>query len=147
MWCDWLGNFQSRNTQPAVQPRGGIRACYLYVDLKLTHLIRHFLLFLCPLVCICELGSAVSIVSDYGMDDQAIDVRFLEEAKGFFPLAFVSRPALGPTQPPVQWVPKVFLPGAKRSRGVTLSAHPNLVLRLRMSRNYTSCPPKHLHVM
>jgi hypothetical protein len=41
-----------------------------------------------------------------------------------FPLASVSRPALGPTQPPVQWVPGVLSPGLKRSRGVTLTTHP-----------------------
>jgi hypothetical protein len=34
-----------------------------------------------------------------------------------FPLASVSRPALGPTQLPVQWVPWVFSPGVKARPG------------------------------
>jgi hypothetical protein len=42
-----------------------------------------------------------------------IEVRSLAEAKGFFPLASMSRPALGPTQTPVQWVPEVLSPGTK----------------------------------
>jgi hypothetical protein len=42
----------------------------------------------------------------------------------FFSVARVSRPALGPTQPPVQWVPGVLSPGLKRGRGVTLTTHP-----------------------
>jgi hypothetical protein len=41
-----------------------------------------------------------------------------------FPLTSVSRPALGPTQPPVQWVPGVVSPGLKRGRGVMLTTHP-----------------------
>jgi hypothetical protein len=57
-----------------------------------------------------------------------------------FPLASVSRPALGPTQPPVQWVPEVLFPELKRGRGVTLTTHPYLVPRSRMSRSYTSSP-------
>jgi hypothetical protein len=64
--------------------------------------------------------------------------------KLFFPLASVSRPALGPTQPPVQWVAGVLSPGLKRGRGVTLTTHPHLVPRSRMSRSYTSSPPKRL---
>jgi hypothetical protein len=64
-----------------------------------------------------------------------------------FPLASVSRPALGPTQPPVQWVPGVLSLGLKRGLGVTLTTHPHLVLRLRMSRSYISSPLKRLHGM
>jgi hypothetical protein len=71
-----------------------------------------------------SLGSSVSIVSGYGLDDRAIEVRSPAEAKGFFPLASVSRPALGHTQPLVQWVPGVLSPGLKRGRGVTLTTHP-----------------------
>jgi hypothetical protein len=52
----------------------------------------------------------------------------------------VSRQALGPTQPPVQWVPVVLSPGVKRGRGVTLTPQPNLVQRSWMSRSYTSLP-------
>jgi hypothetical protein len=45
-----------------------------------------------------------SIMSDYGLDDRAMgfDPRW---GQRIFPLTSVSRPALGPTQPPVQWVP------------------------------------------
>jgi hypothetical protein len=46
-----------------------------------------------------------------------------------FPLASVSRPALGYTQLPVQWVPGVLSPGVKRGRGVMLTIHPHLVPR------------------
>jgi hypothetical protein len=31
-----------------------------------------------------EPGSSVSIVSGYGLEDRAIEIRFLAEAKGFF---------------------------------------------------------------
>jgi hypothetical protein len=43
-----------------------------------------------------------------------------------FPLPAASRPALGPTQPPVQWAP-----GVKGGRGVMLTTHPLLVPRFR----------------
>jgi hypothetical protein len=51
-------------------------------------------------------------VSDYGLDDRAIGVRSPAGVKDFF-VASVSRPALGPTQPPVQWVPGVLSSGVK----------------------------------
>jgi hypothetical protein len=51
-------------------------------------------------------------VSDYGLDDRAVGVRS-RRGLSIFPLASVSRPALGSTQPPVQWVPGVLSPGVK----------------------------------
>jgi hypothetical protein len=63
-----------------------------------------------------------------------------------FLLASVSRPALGSTQPPVQWVPGVLSAGVKRGRGVTLAIHHHLVPRSRMSRTYTSPPPQSVFV-
>jgi hypothetical protein len=51
-------------------------------------------------------------VSDYGRSD--FDSR---RGQRIFPVAFVSRPALGPTQPPVQLVPVVLSPGVKARPG------------------------------
>jgi hypothetical protein len=56
--------------------------------------------------------SSFSIVSGYGLDDRAM--RFDSgRGKRIVPLDSVSRPALGPTQPPVQCVPRVLSPGGK----------------------------------
>jgi hypothetical protein len=66
--------------------------------------------------------SSGSIVSDYGLDDRAIGVRSPAGVKDFSSIP-VSRPDLGPTQPPVQWVPEVLSPGVKLGRGVMLTTH------------------------
>jgi hypothetical protein len=92
-------------------------------------------------VLIGEPGNSVRIVSGYGLDDRANEVRF-PAGQRIFPLSSASRPALGPIQPPVQWVPGVLSPGAKRGRDVTLTTHPYIVPRSRMSRSYTSSAPK-----
>jgi hypothetical protein len=62
-----------------------------------------------------------------------------------FPLTSASRPALGPTQPPVQWVPGALCPGVKRGRGVMLTTHPLPVPRSGKSRSYTSCHPERIY--
>jgi hypothetical protein len=83
--------------------------------------------------------SSGSIVSDYRLDDRAIEVRSPPGAKDF-PISSVSRPALGPTQPPVQWVPAV-LSRRKTRPGLDADHSPHLVPKSRMSRSYTPLPP------
>jgi hypothetical protein len=79
-------------------------------------------------------------VSGYGLDNRAIDVRSPAEAKDFLSSLSVqtgsdAHPAsctMGTGGP---------FPGIKRGRGVTLTTHPHLVPRSRMSRSYTSSLP------
>jgi hypothetical protein len=58
----------------------------------------------------------------------------------FSSLTCVSRPAVGPTQPPVQWVTGGPFPAVKRCRGVTLTTHPHIMPRSVISRSCTSLP-------
>jgi hypothetical protein len=88
-------------------------------------------------------GSSVSIVSGYGLDDRAIDVRSPAEAKNFScSLCVQNGPAVHPASCPMGT--GVLSPGLKRGRGVTLTTHPHLLPRSRMSRSYTSSPPKRI---
>jgi len=49
-------------------------------------------------VCVCGPGSSVAMATDYGLDCP-------ESNPGGDETLRTSRPALWPTQPPVQWVP------------------------------------------
>jgi hypothetical protein len=91
-------------------------------------------------------GSSVSIVSDNGLDDRAIEVRSPEEAEGFScSLCVQTSSGVHPASYPMgTWGPSL---GVKCGQGVTVTTHPHLVPRSRMSRSYTSSPPKHLHGM
>jgi len=62
--------------------------------------------------CACGPGSVLGIATGYMLDGPGIKSRW---GRDF--------PALGPTQPPVQWVPGLSQ-GVKSGRGVTLTPHP-----------------------
>jgi hypothetical protein len=68
-----------------------------------------------------------------------------QQRQMIFPLASVSRPALRPTQPRIQWVLVVLSLGVKCDQGVMVTTHPHLLLRSVMSRSYNFCPPCCLH--
>ena len=68
-----------------------ISSCFIYIYIY-THIYTYIYIY------ISGLGSSVSIATDYGLDGSGSNP---SEDEIFRP----SRPALGPTQPTVQWVP------------------------------------------
>jgi hypothetical protein len=84
-------------------------------------------------------GSSGSVVSDYGLEDRAIEVRSPTGAEDFSSSPCVQTGSgAHPASYPMGT--GVLSPGVKRGRGVTLTTHPHLVPRLSMSRSYTSSP-------
>ena len=74
----------------------------------------------------CGPGSSVCIATDYGLDGPGSN-------PGGDEIFRPPRQALGPNQPPVQWVPGLSS-GVKCGRGVLLTTDPLLVPRSRKSR-------------
>jgi hypothetical protein len=72
-------------------------------------------------------GSSVSLVSDYGLDNPAIEVRSLAVARGFFLLTSVTDCGAHPASCPMDT--GGLFPEVKLGQGVTLATHPHLVLR------------------
>ena len=68
---------------------------------------------------ICGPDSSVGIATDYGLDDPGPNPGGDEIFRPF-------RPAMGPTQPPVQWVPGLSR-GVKCGRGMLLTTPPLIV--------------------
>jgi hypothetical protein len=78
-------------------PRCMYVACLVHIPYVLLYFIVSFL----KLFWVSR-NSSVGIATRYGLDGPAIESRWGRD----FP--HLSRPALGPTQPPVQWVPGIF---------------------------------------
>jgi hypothetical protein len=68
--------------------------------------------FLPPSLCfVRSRDSSVGIATGYGLDDRGFES---QQRLRIFLFTTVSRPALGPTQPLIQWVPGVLSLGVKR---------------------------------
>jgi hypothetical protein len=84
-------------------------------------------------------GSVVGIATGYGLDDRGVGVPSSGKVKNFL-FSKLSRPALGSTQPPIQWVPGTLSPGVKRQgREGDHSLPANA--EVKKMRIYTSTPP------
>jgi hypothetical protein len=81
----------------------------------------------------------VGIATGYGLDDRGVRVRDPVGSRIF--LFFTSsRPALGSTQPPIQWVPGALFPGIKWP-GRESNRSPSASAEVKKMWIYTSSPP------
>jgi hypothetical protein len=83
-------------------------------------------------------GSSGSIVSDYGLDDRG---SIPDIGRVFFFQTLCPDRHWGPPSLLYNRYQGVLSLGVKRGQGVTLTTHPHLLPRSRMSRSYTSSPP------
>jgi hypothetical protein len=108
-------------------------------DLKPSHTVYLKLVLILSFHLHLEPGSLVSIVYDYGLDNRAIGVRSPVGAKDFSSNLCVQTSSEAHPASCAMGTGGPF-PGAKSGRGVTLTTHPLLMARPRMSRSYASSP-------
>jgi hypothetical protein len=102
-----------------------------------------------PVDCSCQqtnLHIHADIVLGYGLDDQGSRVRFLAGA-GTLSLTTASSTALGPTQPPIQLVPKDLSLGVKRLGREAGHSPPSSVKVKECVELYLNSPNIRLHSM
>jgi hypothetical protein len=87
--------------------------------------------------------SSVGIALGYGLDDRGTRVRF-PAGMEIFLFTTASRAALGPTQPPIQWVPWALSLGEKRPGREADNSHPSSA-EVKNAWSYTSTPPIRFH--
>jgi hypothetical protein len=87
--------------------------------------------------CYLFRDNVVGIATGYGMDDRGVGVGVPVGSRIF---SMSSRPALGPTRPPIQWVPGTLSPGIKR-QGREADHSPPTSAEVKKMWIYTSTSP------
>jgi hypothetical protein len=85
-------------------------------------------------IWIVSRGSSVSIVTDLRTGCPELNFRY---EQGYFIFATAFRPALGPTQPPIQWVPGALSSGVKR-QVCEADCSPSFSAEVKNAWSYTS---------
>jgi hypothetical protein len=109
-----------------------------------VRIIKMFLMFYHTLFSLeyCIYKSHDSVVGTaigYGLDDQGVGVRVPGGGKNFH-FSISSRPALGSTQPSIQWVPGALSSGIKRQGREADHSTPTSA-EVKKMWIYTSTPP------
>jgi hypothetical protein len=89
------------------------------------------------IIIIGSRASIVGIATGYGLDDWKVGVRVPVGSRIF---STSSRPALGPTQPLIKWVPGALSPGLNRP-GSEADHSPSTSAEVRKVWIYMSTPP------
>jgi hypothetical protein len=96
-----------------------------------------FLRYSLPCMRVGSRDSVAGIATGYGLDNRGVGVRV---PIGSIILFYTSsRPALGPTQSPIQWVPGALSPGVKRP-GREADRSPPANAEVKKMWIYTSTP-------
>jgi hypothetical protein len=88
--------------------------------------------------------SVVAIATSYGLDDRGRSSS-TGTVKNFL-FSTSSRPALGSTQPPIQWVPGALSPRVKRPEREAHHSPPTSA-EVKKMWTYTPTPPIRLHAV
>jgi hypothetical protein len=100
--------------------------------------MKLFIIQTSPTSCyFVRLRSTVGIATGYGLDDQGVGVQVPIGSRIF---STTSRQALGPTQPPIKWVPGALFLGVKRP-GREADHSPPTSAEVKKTWLCTSTPP------
>jgi hypothetical protein len=91
-----------------------------------------------------EPGQFSGIAMGYGLDDRGGGGSRPGQGLRIFLLTIASKLALGPTQPPIQWVAGALSLGVKRP-GREADRSPPSSAKVKNARSYTSAPSRRLH--
>jgi hypothetical protein len=99
---------------------------------------NNFVIFICTTTVLYWLGSGIAqwYSAGYGLDDPWFDSW---RGLGIFLFITTSRPSLGPTQPPIQWVPGAVSLGVKRP-GHEADLSPPSSAEVKNAWRYSSTP-------